>query len=101
MALAIFRQQAIALGQLFTIAANFLDPDAYFIGGGVVEAAPRFRDWFVDEVRAHTSLREEQARVAEISLVPDLDMAGARGSAVAALAWLADRQAGVVAQEPV
>jgi glucokinase len=85
MALAIFRQQAIALGQLFTIAANFLDPDAYFIGGGVVEAAPHFRDWFVAEVRAHTSLREEQARVAEISLVPDLDMAGARGSAVAAL----------------
>jgi predicted NBD/HSP70 family sugar kinase len=28
MALAIFRQQALALGQLFTIAANFLDPDA-------------------------------------------------------------------------
>jgi glucokinase len=99
MALAIFRQQAIALGQLFTIAANFLDPDAYFIGGGVVEAAPHFRDWFVDEVRAHTSLREEQARVAEISLVPDLDMAGARGSAVAALAWMADRQAGLVALE--
>jgi predicted NBD/HSP70 family sugar kinase len=87
MALAIFRQQALALGQLFTIAANFLDPDAYFIGGGVVEAAPHFRDWFVAQVRAHTTLREEQAKVAEISLVPDLDMAGARGSAVAAMEW--------------
>jgi glucokinase len=90
MALAIFRQQAMALGRLFTVAANFLDPDAYFLGGGVVEAAPHFRDWFFAEVRANTVLREEQAKVAEISLVPDLDMAGARGSAVAALAWLHD-----------
>jgi len=88
MALAIFRQQAMALGRLFTIAANFLDPDAYFLGGGVVEAAPHFRDWFFAEVRAHTVLREEQARAAEISLVPDLDMAGARGSAYAARDWL-------------
>jgi predicted NBD/HSP70 family sugar kinase len=88
MALAIFRQQAIALGRLFTIAANFLDPDAYFLGGGVVEAAPHFRDWFFAEVRSHTVLREEQARAAEISLVPDLDMAGARGSAYAARNWL-------------
>jgi predicted NBD/HSP70 family sugar kinase len=89
MALAIFRQQAMALGRLFTMAANFLDPDAYFLGGGVVEAAPHFRDWFFAEVRAHTVLREEQARVAEISLVPELDMAGARGSAYAARDWLA------------
>ena len=88
MALAIFRQQAIALGRLFTIAANFLDPDAYFLGGGVVEAAPHFRDWFFAEVRANTTLREEQARAAEIDLVPDLDMAGARGSAFAARDWL-------------
>src|SRR5207253_1502122 len=66
MALAIFRQQAMALGRLFTIAANFLDPDAYFLGGGVVEATPHFRDWFFAEVRAHTVLREEQARAAEI-----------------------------------
>jgi glucokinase len=88
MALAIFRQQAMAIGRLFTIAANFLDPDAYFLGGGVVEAAPHFRDWFFAEVRANTVLRAEQARAAEISLVPDLDMAGARGSAVAARDWL-------------
>jgi predicted NBD/HSP70 family sugar kinase len=88
LALAIFRQQAIALGRLFTIAANFLDPGAYFLGGGVVEAAPHFRDWFLAEVRANTELREEQARVAEIALVPELDMAGARGSAVAARDWL-------------
>ncbi len=88
LALTIFRQQAIALGRLFTIAANFLDPDAYFLGGGVVEAAPHFRDWFLAEVRDNTLLREEQAKAAEIALVPDLDMAGARGSAVAARDWL-------------
>jgi glucokinase len=88
MALAIFRQQAMALGRLFTIAANFFDPGEYFLGGGVVEAAPRFRDWFLAEVRANTVLRAEQAKAAEISLVPDLDMAGARGSAIAAFDWV-------------
>ena len=87
LALEIFKQQAMALGRLFTIAANFFDPGAYFLGGGVVEAAPHFRDWFLAEVRGHTVLREEQAKAAEISLVPDLDMAGARGSAIAAFDW--------------
>ena len=84
----LFEQQAMALGRLFSIAANFTDPAAYFVGGGVVEAAPGFRDWFLEQVRSHTSLRTEQAAVAEFALVPDLDMAGARGSAVAALALL-------------
>jgi glucokinase len=50
-----------------------------------VEAAPHFREWFLGQVRAHTVLRQEQAHVAKIALVPDLDMAGARGSAIAAL----------------
>jgi glucokinase len=92
LALAIFEQQAMAIGRLFTIAANFTDPDVYFVGGGVVEAAPHFRDWFVDRVREHTVLREEQSRVERVALVPDLDMAGARGSAIAASAAVrADR----------
>ena len=95
LALAIFRQQAMALGRLFTIAANFYDPGAYFLGGGVVEAAPHFREWFLAEVRASTVLRVEQARVAEIALVPDLDMAGARGSAIAARDWLIGVDTGV------
>jgi glucokinase len=86
MALHLFEQQAAALGRLFTIASNFTDPHAYFVGGGVVEAAPRFRDWFLERVRAGTGLRAEQAAVARFALVPDLDMAGARGSALAALA---------------
>lgn len=90
LALAIFGQQAKALGRLFTIAANFCDPSAYFVGGGVVEAAPAFRDWFLDQVREHTVLKEEQAEVAIFGLVPDLDMAGARGAAIAAMEIVAD-----------
>jgi len=86
LALKIFEQQAMAIGRLLTIAANFTDPHAYLLGGGVVEAAPHFRNWFLDRVREHTVLREEQARESAIALVPDLDMAGARGSAVAARA---------------
>jgi predicted NBD/HSP70 family sugar kinase len=84
MALKIFEQQAKALGCLFTIAANFTDPDAYFVGGGVVEASPTFRDWFLATVRDHTLLRDEQLNVATFALVPDRDMAGARGAAIAA-----------------
>ena len=37
-----------------------------------------------DTVRAHTVLREEQAALATFALVPDRDMAGARGVAIAA-----------------
>ena len=85
MALKIFEQQAMAIGRMFTIAANFTDPDVYFVGGGIIESEPHFRDWIIAKVREHTHLRAEQAEICEFSLVPDLDMAGARGSAVAAL----------------
>ena len=88
MALEIFRQQAMAIGRVFSVAAKFTDPDVYFVGGGVIEAAEHFRDWFLATVREHTSLYVEQAAVEEVALVPDLDMAGARGSALAAAAWL-------------
>jgi glucokinase len=81
----VFSQQATAIGRMFTIAATFTDPDAYFVGGGVTDAGVEFRTWFLDQVRAATTLREEQADVATFDLVPDLDMAGARGSALAAL----------------
>ncbi len=84
LALKIFEQQAMAIGRLLTIAANFTDPHVYLLGGGVVEATPQFRDWFLARVREHTLLREEQAEASAIALVPDLDMAGARGSAIAA-----------------
>ncbi len=85
MALKIFEQQAMAVGRLFTVAANFTDPDAYFLGGGIIESEQHFRDWFIAKVREHTYLREEQAAVATFALVSDLDMAGARGAALAAL----------------
>lgn len=85
LALKLFEQQAMAIGRMFTIASNFTDPDVYFVGGGVIEAEPHFRDWFLAKVKHHTHLRDEQAEVAQFALVADLDMAGARGSAVAAL----------------
>lgn len=85
MALRIFEQQAVAIARMFTIASNFTDPDAYFLGGGVVESEPHFRDWFLATVVEATHLRAEQRAVAVFAVVADLDMAGARGSAVAAL----------------
>lgn len=88
MALAIFDQQAQAIGRLFTIVANVIDPDVYFVGGGVLEAAPSFREWFVAKVGDSTSLRLEQSEVADVVPVTDLDMAGCRGAAVAALSVL-------------
>ena len=51
----IFEQQAMAIGRMFTIAANFTDPDAYFVGGGVTDAGVEFRTWFVERVRTATS----------------------------------------------
>jgi glucokinase len=81
----IFEQQAMAIGRLFTIASRFTDPDAYFVGGGVAETIPEFREWFLEQVRKHTSLEEEQEETAVFALVEDLDMAGARGAALAAL----------------
>lgn len=88
MALKIFEQQARALGVLFTIASNFTDPDAYFVGGGVVEAAPSFREWYLQIVETSANLRTEQRKSAVFAVVPDLDMAGARGAAIAALTAL-------------
>jgi predicted NBD/HSP70 family sugar kinase len=84
LARAVFAQQAAAVGRLLTIVSNLLDPDVYFVGGGVVEARAEFRDWFLERIRSHMHLREEQAAAATLSLVPDLDTAGARGSALAA-----------------
>jgi glucokinase len=87
MAVEIFTQQAIALGRLFTIVSNLFDPDAYFLGGGVVEASPSFREWYLETVRANTNLRKEQLERVTFALIPELDMAGARGAALAAVEW--------------
>jgi glucokinase len=85
MALAILRQQAVAIGRLFTLAANFIDAHAYFVGGGIVETTTALRDWYLGAVGENTVLRHEQREVATVAVVPDLDMAGARGAALAAL----------------
>jgi len=85
MARKIFEQQAMAIGRLFTIASRFTDPDAYFVGGGVAETTEEFREWFLATVRESTSLEEEQKETATFALVQHLDMAGARGAALAAL----------------
>ncbi len=81
----IFEQQAVAIGRLFTIVANVLDPDAYFVGGGVTDTGIEFRTRFVERVRVATQLRDEQAATATFAIVSDLDLAGARGAALAAL----------------
>jgi hypothetical protein len=54
----------------------------------VIETTPEFRDWFRDRVVGYTQLRNEQQQVAKFALVADLDMAGARGAAIAALGVL-------------
>jgi glucokinase len=81
----IFEQQAIAIGRLFTIASRYSDPDAYFVGGGIAETVPEFREWFLAKVRENTALEKEQEETSTFALVEHLDMAGARGAALAAL----------------
>jgi glucokinase len=88
LALRVFHQQAMAIGRLFTILLNVLDPDICFVGGGVMEADTRFRDHFLDEVRGAMQPRWEQLARPLVAAVPDLDKAGARGAALAALASL-------------
>jgi glucokinase len=84
MARVIFEKQAIALAFLFDIAVQLLDLDAFFVGGGIMQTKPEFREWFLRIIREHLPLREEQKRVT-VEIAPDGDMAGARGAARLAL----------------
>jgi glucokinase len=84
MARLIFKKQAIALAVLFDIAMQFLDLDTFFVGGGVMQAQPDFREWFLQVIREHLPLRDEQTGVS-VETAPDGDMAGARGAARLAL----------------
>jgi predicted NBD/HSP70 family sugar kinase len=89
MARQIFEKQAIALALLFDIAMQFLDLDAFFVGGGVMQTLPEFREWFLGVLRQHLPLRDEQMGVT-VEIAPDGDMAGARGAARLALeSWRA------------
>ena len=60
---------------------NVFDPDAIFIGGGVIEAAEELREWYLDGIRKSIPYRDEQADLA-IEIAPDGDKAGARGAAL-------------------
>jgi predicted NBD/HSP70 family sugar kinase len=81
----IFRIQAHALGLFFDIMVNTFDPDAFIVGGGVLEASPAFGQWFLDEIRrGMPTPREEQADI-PIYAIPNGDTAGARGAAIEAL----------------
>ena len=91
LALAIFRQQATAIGRLLTICMNVIDPDVCFVGGGVLEADAAFRERYLADVRAGLTYRKQQSGELVVTAVPDLDMAGARGAALAAQAAPAPR----------
>jgi glucokinase len=77
--------EARALGLFFDLMIHTFDPDALIVGGGVVETSPEFQRWFMDEIRIGMRLqREEQADI-PIHVMPNGDIAGARGAALEAL----------------
>jgi predicted NBD/HSP70 family sugar kinase len=87
----IFQVQARALGLFFDEMINVFDPDALFVGGGAMETAAEFRQWFLAEIRAGMpSQREEQAAL-PIHVISDGDSAGARGAALDAARLVRER----------
>jgi len=90
----IFRVQAHAMGLFFDVMVNTFDPDAFLVGGGVLEASPEFGQWFLNEIRVGMPVqREEQAGI-PIYAMPNGDTAGARGAAIEALTMA--RQTGLM-----
>jgi len=81
MSRAIFRAQAWALAAHIDQMINVFDPDAVFIGGGVIEASEDLRVWYLAKIRESITFRDEQSDLS-IEIVPDGDKAGARGAAV-------------------
>jgi predicted NBD/HSP70 family sugar kinase len=77
----IFRAQTWALAAHIDQMINVFDPDAIFIGGGVIEASQELREWYLSQIRDSIPFRDEQTDLA-IEIVPDGDKAGARGAAV-------------------
>ena len=73
---------------------NTFDPDALIVGGGALETAAAFQQWFIGEIRAGMpNQREEQADI-PIHVMPNGDTAGARGAAIEALKFA--RHSGVL-----
>jgi glucokinase len=88
----IFRVQAHALGLFFDEMINTFDPDALIVGGGVLEAAKEFQNWFISQVRTGMGVqRDEQAGI-PIHVIPNGDCAGALGSAIRALGYLSEQK---------
>jgi len=90
----IFRVQAHAIGLFCDVMVNTFDPDAFIVGGGVLEASAEFGKWFLDEIKkGMPTQREEQAGIPIYSM-PNGDTAGARGAAIEALTMA--RQTGLI-----
>jgi predicted NBD/HSP70 family sugar kinase len=81
----IFRVQAHALGLFFDCMVNVFDPDAFLVGGGVMEASAEFQKWFLDEIRAAMPVQHEEQAHIPIHAMPNGNTAGARGAAIEAL----------------
>jgi len=78
---AVFRAQTWALAAHIDQMINVFDPDAVFIGGGVIEASEELREWYLESIRKSIPFRDEQTDL-DIEIVPDGDKAGARGASV-------------------
>ncbi|MDR3764137.1 MAG: ROK family protein [Acidobacteriota bacterium] len=87
----IFRVQAHALGLFCDVMINTFDPDAFIIGGGVLEASPAFAEWFLAEIHQGMPTQREEQLDIPIYAMPNGDTAGARGAAVDALAMAKEK----------
>lgn len=81
MAKEIFDIQTYAIASHIDQLINIFDMDSVFIGGGGVEGPEEFSTPFLQSIKERTPLLEEQKDL-DISLIPDGDMAGARGAAL-------------------
>jgi predicted NBD/HSP70 family sugar kinase len=81
----IFRVQAHAIGLFCDVMVNTFDPDAFIVGGGVLEASPEFGQWFLSEIKKGMPTQREEQTGVPIYSMPNGDTAGARGAAIEAL----------------
>ena len=94
MCLQIFEAQAGALGLFFDQMVNTFDPDAFIVGGGIVEASEAFQRWFITAIRRGMPDQRVEQRDVPIHVMPGRDTAGARGAALEALRQLRETEAG-------
>ena len=92
MCLQILEAQAGALGLFFDQMINTFDPDAFIVGGGIVEASEAFQRWFINAIRRGMPDQRVEQREVPIHVMPGLDTAGARGAALEALRHLRETE---------